>query len=140
MKSGMYDIIVVGAGSAGCVLANRLSADGTTRVLLLEAGGRDWRPEIAMPAAFGKLFNSSVDWGYLTEAQPGLAHRKIAWPRGKMLGGSSSMNAQIYMRGHRMDYDGWVISSIIRLSRSSRNPSSPFRCWPPKRRRASFAI
>ena len=104
----MYDFIVVGAGSAGCVLANRLSEDGRTRVLLLEAGGSDYRPEIAIPAAFGKLFNSAVDWAYVTESQPTLAHRKILWPRGKMLGGSSSMNAQIYMRGHRLDYDEWA--------------------------------
>ncbi len=104
----MYDVIVVGAGSAGCVLANRLSADDRTRVLLLEAGGTDWRPEIAVPAAFGKLFRSAVDWAYETEAQPALAGRKIFWPRGKVLGGSSSMNAQVYMRGHRMDYDGWA--------------------------------
>ena len=104
----MYDVIIVGAGSAGCVLAHRLSQDGTTRVLLLEAGGRDVRPEIAIPAAFGKLLGSSVDWAYVTEAQPALSHRKIQWPRGKVLGGSSSINAQVYMRGHRADYDGWA--------------------------------
>ncbi len=104
----MYDFIVVGAGSAGCVLANRLSADRRTRVLVLEAGGSDWKPEIAIPAAFGKLFHTSIDWDYQTEAQPALSGRKIYWPRGKVLGGSSSMNAQVYMRGHRLDYDGWA--------------------------------
>jgi choline dehydrogenase-like flavoprotein len=104
----MYDVIIVGAGSAGCVLAHRLSQDGTTQVLLLEAGGRDLRPDIAIPAAFGNLLGSSVDWAYATEAQPQLSHRKISWPRGKVLGGSSSINAQVYMRGHRIDYDGWA--------------------------------
>ena len=103
-----FDYIIIGAGSAGCVLANRLSADADRRVLLLEAGGRDWRPEIKIPAAFSHLFKTDVDWNYETELQPGCADRCMYWPRGRVLGGSSSINAMIYMRGHRADYDGWA--------------------------------
>ena len=103
-----YDYIIIGAGSAGCVLANRLSADAGVRVLLLEAGGRDWRPEIKIPAAFSHLFKTSVDWNYETEPQAGCAGRRLYWPRGRVLGGSSSLNAMIYMRGHAADYDGWA--------------------------------
>jgi choline dehydrogenase len=103
----MYDYLIVGAGSAGCVLANRLSADPQTTVLLLEAGGPDTRAEIHIPAAFSRLFQSPQDWAYFTEIEPHMAGRKMYWPRGKMLGGSSSMNAMIYIRGHRLDYDGW---------------------------------
>lgn len=107
MEKIMYDFIIVGAGSAGCVLANRLSADGRSLALLVEAGGPDRRQEIHVPVAFSKLFKSPVDWAYFTEAQPHLNGRRLFWPRGKMLGGSSSMNAMVYMRGHRSDYDGW---------------------------------
>ena len=103
-----FDYIIIGAGSAGCVLANRLSADGQARVLLLEAGGRDWRPEIKIPAAFSHLFKTSVDWNYETEPQPSCGNRQMYWPRGRVLGGSSSINAMIYMRGHPSDYDGWA--------------------------------
>jgi choline dehydrogenase len=103
----MYDYIVIGAGSAGCVLANRLSEDPTVKVLLLEAGGRDTRKEIHIPAAFSKLFKGPCDWTYFTEPEPHLGNRSLYWPRGKMLGGSSSMNAMIYIRGHRADYDQW---------------------------------
>ena len=102
-----YDYVVVGAGSAGCVLARRLSEDAGTRVLLLEAGEPDRRREIHIPAAFAKLFKTSCDWGYETEPQQNLGGRRLYWPRGKMLGGSSSMNAMIYIRGHRSDFDGW---------------------------------
>jgi choline dehydrogenase len=102
-----FDYIVVGAGSAGCVLANRLSADPRCSVLLLEAGPPDTRREIAIPAAFAQLFRSEVDWAYRTEPEPELNGRGAYWPRGKTLGGSSSINAMIYMRGNPADYDGW---------------------------------
>jgi len=104
----MVDYIIIGAGSAGCVLANRLSADTQTTVLLLEAGGPDSRREIHIPAAFSKLFKTPLDWAYETEEQPALDNRKLFWPRGKMLGGSSSMNAMIYIRGNPRDYDRWA--------------------------------
>ena len=102
-----YDYIVVGAGSAGCVLAARLSEDPRVRVLLLEAGGDDSAREVRIPAAFSRLFKSERDWNYSTEEEPWLNGRRLYWPRGKMLGGSSSMNAMIYIRGNPSDYDGW---------------------------------
>jgi choline dehydrogenase len=90
------------------VLAARLSEDPSARVLLLEAGGRDWRPMVHIPAGFSRLFKSGVDWQYHTEEEPHLHGRKLYWPRGKVLGGSSSINAMIYMRGHPGDYDRWA--------------------------------
>ena len=104
----MYDYIIIGAGSAGCVLANRLSADPTTKVLLLEAGARDTNPFIHMPAGYVALMKGGwVDWGYHTEPQKNLNDRKLFWPRGKVLGGSSSVNAMVYIRGCHSDYDMW---------------------------------
>ena len=103
-----YDYIIVGAGSAGCVLANRLSEDPSCRVLLLEAGPKDKRREVHIPAAFTKLFKSEVDWAYETDPEPHLGERRLFWPRGKMLGGCSSINAMLYIRGHRRDYDRWL--------------------------------
>ena len=103
----MYDYIVIGAGSAGCVLAARLSERPDTTVLLMEAGPPDRKREIHIPAAFSKLFKSEVDWNFSTEPQEHLNGRRLYWPRGKTLGGSSSINAMIYMRGARADYDGW---------------------------------
>jgi choline dehydrogenase len=103
----MYDYVIVGAGSAGCVLANRLSEDPSIKVLLLEAGESDKRKEIHIPVAFGKLFRTSCDWAFYTQEQGRLGNRKLYWPRGKVLGGSSSINAMIYVRGHRHDYDTW---------------------------------
>ncbi|MDX1453904.1 MAG: choline dehydrogenase [Gammaproteobacteria bacterium] len=109
MHNSEFDFIVVGAGSAGCVLANRLSADPSNRVLLIEAGGADRSPYIHMPAGLPKLAaNLALNWNYYTEPQQGLAGRKLWWPRGKVLGGSSSINAMCYIRGQREDYDGWA--------------------------------
>jgi choline dehydrogenase-like flavoprotein len=103
-----YDVIVVGAGSAGCVLAARLTEDPGVRVLLLEAGGDDRVDEIQIPAAFSKQFRTRLDWGYSTQEQKHAQGRRLYWPRGKALGGSSSMNAMIYIRGSRHDYDEWA--------------------------------
>jgi choline dehydrogenase len=103
----MYDYIIIGAGSAGCVLASRLSEDPTVKVLLLEAGSKDTAKEIHMPVAFSKLFKGPNDWAYYTEPERRLGNRSLYGPRGKVLGGSSSLNAMIYIRGHRSDYDQW---------------------------------
>ena len=103
----MYDYIIVGAGSAGCVLANRLSEDPSVRVLLLEAGGKDRSLKIKIPAAFPEQFHTKLDWDFATEPEPHVDDRALYIPRGKALGGSSSMNAMLYVRGRPLDYDGW---------------------------------
>ena len=103
-----YDYIIVGAGSAGCVLANRLSADGACRVLLLEAGGKDTNPWIHVPVGYFKtMHDPRTDWCYKTEPDPGLNGRTLEWPRGKTLGGSSSINGLLYIRGQAQDFDQW---------------------------------
>ena len=102
-----YDFVVVGAGSAGCVLANRLSENPEVRVLLCEAGPPDRARQIHIPAALTTLFRSDVDWAYFTEPQEQLDDRRVFWPRGKTLGGSSSINAMVWARGVRADYDEW---------------------------------
>ncbi len=131
----MQDYVIVGAGSAGCVLAARLTEDPGVRVTLIEAGAPDTAPEIHIPAAFGKLFQSKWDWDYLTDPEPGLDFRRRYLPRGKMLGGSSSMNAMIYIRGNPADYDQWaadgatgwgwpdVLPYFLRAEDNERGPS-----------------
>lgn len=127
-----YDYVVIGAGSAGCVLANRLSADGTTTVALLEAGSRDWNPWIHVPVGYFKtIHNPATDWCYNTEPDPGLNGRSLKWPRGKVLGGSSSINGLLYVRGQRQDYDrweelgctGWGYQSVLPYFKRAENQS-----------------
>jgi choline dehydrogenase len=103
----VYDYILIGAGSAGCVLASRLTEDRDINVLLIEAGPPDRQREIHVPSAFSKLFKTPLDWNYMTQPQDRLNGRRLYWPRGKVLGGCSSMNAMVYIRGRCSDFDGW---------------------------------
>jgi choline dehydrogenase-like flavoprotein len=103
-----FDYVIVGAGSAGCVLASRLSEDPDVSVALLEAGGEDTAPEIRIPAIFPIMFKTELDWDLFGDPEPGLDHRRLYLPRGRMLGGCSSINAMIYVRGNRLDYDEWA--------------------------------
>jgi choline dehydrogenase len=130
-----FDFIVVGAGSAGCVLANRLSEDGRSTVLLLEAGGNNRNPLLSVPIVAGLAYHwKTSNWGYKTTPQPNLDGRALPWPRGKVLGGSSSINGMMYMRGHRADYDtwrqmgltGWGYADVLPyFMRSEDNPERP---------------
>jgi choline dehydrogenase len=103
-----FDYVIIGAGSAGCVLAGRLSERSDATVALLEAGGSDRSLSVRIPAAFPKMFRTERDWEYYSDPEPGLAGRRVYLPRGKMVGGSSSMNAMLYVRGNTADYDGWA--------------------------------
>lgn len=136
MSSDRYDFVIVGAGSAGCVLANRLSATGQYRVLLMEAGPPDRYPWIHIPIGYAKtMFHRRYNWGFYTEPDPGMANREIYWPRGKTLGGSSAINGLIYVRGQPEDYDRWaalgnpgwgwddVLPYFIRSERNQRGAS-----------------
>ncbi|MEV6253140.1 GMC family oxidoreductase N-terminal domain-containing protein [Nocardia sp. NPDC051911] len=109
----MYDYVVVGAGSAGSVLASRLSEDRRVQVAVIEAGPQDTADEIHLPVAFPSLFKSPLDWDYDTEPEAGLQFRRAYLPRGRVVGGSSSMNAMIYIRGARADYDGWSFDEVL---------------------------
>ncbi len=103
-----HDYVIAGAGAAGCALAARLTEDPATTVLLLEAGPRDRHPMVSVPAGFSRLFKTELDWNYATAPQAGMGGRALYWPRGRTLGGSSSINAQMWVRGNRRDYDGWA--------------------------------
>ena len=108
MQDSQFDYIVVGAGSSGCVLANRLSGDPQNSVCLVEAGPKDSSPWIHLPIGYGKtMWDPKINWKFETEPDPGMNQRKIYWPRGKCLGGSSSINGLIFIRGQKEDYDGW---------------------------------
>src|SRR3954464_8941918 len=116
-----YDYVIVGAGSAGCALANRLSADPGTRVLLLEAGGSDRNLNIRIPVGFAQQFRTDLDWGYSSEPEPNLIGRSTYLPRGRSLGGSTPMNAMTDLRGHATDCDngaangapGWSYAEVL---------------------------
>ncbi|MDT0484659.1 GMC family oxidoreductase [Streptomyces doebereineriae] len=119
-----WDYVIVGAGSAGCVLADRLSADGTAQVLLIEAGTGtpETRPEVQVPILFPRLFGGDLDWNFATVPQRGLADRAIPIPRGKAVGGSSVINAQLWTRGHRADYDAWAETGLDGWSHDDLQP------------------
>ena len=135
----VYDYVIIGAGSAGCVLAGRLSQDRAVTVGLVEAGGSDRALEARIPAAFPKLFRTKRDWEYYSEPEPGLDDRRIYMPRGKMLGGSSAMNAMLFVRGNAADFDGWakagapgwsydeVLPYFKRMETFTREQASPLR-------------
>ena len=108
MPATHYDYVIVGAGAAGCAVANRLSADPDCTVLLLEAGGRDWSPLVHMPVGFTKLSGPRYNWEFSTVPQPELNNRPMWYPQGRTLGGSTSINAMIYIRGQREDYQAWA--------------------------------
>ena len=144
-----FDYVIVGAGSAGSVLANRLSEDGKTTVCVLEAGPRDWHPFIHIPAGFMyTLVNPTVNWLYTTEPSEWTGGRRIAAPRGKTLGGSSSINGHIYNRGQRLDFDGWAqrgnrgwgYADVLPYFRAQRAPRSATATTPSAAREGNLTV
>lgn len=131
--TGDVDLIIVGAGSSGCVLANRLSANPDVRVLVVEAGGPEIDPAIQRPGQWTTLMGGDLDWAYVTEPEPGLDGRTVPWPRGRSIGGSSTINAMSYVRGHRLSFDrwadvsdeSWTYSALLPYFRSVEDNSHP---------------
>jgi choline dehydrogenase len=132
-----FDYVVIGAGSSGCVIVNRLTADPQIRVLLLEAGGPDTNPVVPVLGQWTSLMGSELDWKYATEPEPGLGGRSVPWPRGKVLGGSSVISAAAYVRGHQRDFDGWAreagahwsyqsVLPYFRMSEDNTRGASPY--------------
>jgi choline dehydrogenase len=120
-----FDYIIVGAGSAGCVLASRLTEDPQIRVLLVEAGPKDRSWRIDMPSAVGSLLSSDrFNWNYVSDPEPHLDGRRLTHPRGRVLGGSSSINGMVYIRGHAGDYDGWAASGLTMPTANARRVSA----------------
>ena len=128
----MHDYVIVGAGSAGCVVAHRLGEDPDVSIAVIEAGPPDDSPQIHMPFAFGQNLTSDWDWALFSEPEPQLDHRRNYLPRGRVLGGTSSLNAMIYVRGNRADYgewaamglDGWATTTSCRTSSAPRTTSA----------------
>jgi choline dehydrogenase len=112
MRPGTYDYVIVGAGSAGCVVAARLAEDEGARIALIDAGPPDTEPAIHVPVALESLWQGALDWGFISEPEPGLGGKHCYLPRGRVLGGSSSLNAMLYVRGNRADYDGWARAGL----------------------------
>ncbi len=138
MESEEYDYIIIGAGSAGCTLANRLTEDQSTKVLLLEAGGKDRNPWIHIPVGYVKTLDMpSLNWRFETEPETNTYNRAIPIPRGKVLGGSSSINGMVYVRGQPLDYDtwsqlgnrGWSYDSVLPYFKKSENYESSDSPW-----------
>ena len=128
MKTLQADYVIVGAGTAGCVLANRLSADENTRVVLIEAGARDRHPMIHIPAGFIRLLDHpSITWAYKTAPEAGASNREILFPRGRGLGGSSSINGLLYVRPFKEDIDSWLTERIATTRFDSGDTDTKFR-------------
>ena len=132
MGSSPFDVIVIGAGSAGCAVASRLSEDPNLTVLHLEAGGSDRRLSVRAPLAYSAQMRGPTDWNFTTEPEPGCENRRLEQPRGKVIGGTSSMNAMVWVRGSRRDYDDWSLPGWTGMTSSPSTAASKTTTWAPR--------